>query len=671
MSKRRRVLLIGGALSATLITCALGVLIATTPYDPQRLDPAAGGPLVIEDRNGVVLRSVPSPDGRPGREHWVPLSRIASHAVLAVVASEDQGFFEHAGVDARAIVRALWLNVQGTGRYGASTLTMQLARMVWSPGAPRTLSNKLRETVLALRIERALSKQQILEQYLNRAYYGRGAYGIDAAAARYFGKPAAALSAGEATLLAILPRSPGAYDPIERLPRALHRRQHVLALLVAQGKLSAAEALRTQAEPLAPSVHEQPSLAPHFVDHVLAERARSADAQLATGRLRTTLDARLQALLEQRVAEHVASLADKGVSQAGVVVLDTQAGEVLAMVGSAGYHTTADGQLNITTWRRYPGSALKPFVYGAAIEHGASPATLAYDVYDVPSRYRVRDIPPREHGPVRYREALAGSYNLAAVHVLERVGEARVLEHLRRAGVFELPGQANDYGLRLALGNTKVRLLDLAAAYGAFARRGLVTAPRSLAWHVGHDGVRTALPAHAESRVFSPEASALVLDMLADAHARTKVFGMELPTDLPYPVAVKTGTARGFADNVAVFLTSELTVAAWSGRFDGAATRGMRGMDGAAPLARAALLAASRGRTLSLPKPPAALTRRAVCPLSGMLPGPACSARFEDRFIPGTEPTGTCSFHEHHQGETRIVYPAELQGWAKRRGGRS
>jgi penicillin-binding protein 1C len=654
MTKLRRACVIGCALSAALIACALGVLVVTTPYDAQKIDPAAGGPLVVEDRNGVVLRSVPSPDGRPGREHWVPLSRIASHALLAVVASEDQRFFEHGGVDPRAVVRALWLNMQG-GYYGASTLTMQLARMVWSPGAPRTLWNKLRETLLALRLERALSKQQILEQYLNRAYYGRGAYGIEAAAGRYFGKPAAALSAGEATLLAVLPRSPGAYDPIARLPRALRRREHVLQLLVAQGKLSAEQALQTLAEPLAPSLHPQPSLAPHFVDHVLAELAR--DTQ---GRLRTTLDARLQALLEQRVAEHVASLAHNGVSQAGVVVLDTQRGEVLAMVGSAGYHTTAEGQLNITTWRRYPGSALKPFVYGAAMEHGASPATLAYDVYDVPSRYRVRDVPPREHGPARYREALAGSYNLAAVHVLEQVGQARVLEHLRRAGVFELPGGANDYGLRLALGDTKVRLLDLAAAYGAFVRGGLVTAPRSIASHRGR-----------ESRVFSPEASALVLDMLADGHARTKVFGMELPTDLPYPVAVKTGTARGFADNVAVFLTSELTVAAWSGRFDGAATRGMRGMDGAAPLARVALLAASRGRMLTLPKLPSTLTRRTVCPLSGMLPGPACPARFDERFIPGTEPTGTCTFHDHHQGEMRIVYPAELQGWAKRRGDRS
>ena len=205
-------------------------------------------------------------------------------------------------------------------------------------------------------------------------------------------------------MLAIVPRSPLAYDPITRLPRAQQRREHVLGLLVSQGKLTEAQRARTLAEPLAPALYAQPSVAPHFVDHVLGELAEPARG----GRLRTTLDARLQSLLEQRVAEHVESLADNGVSQAGVVVLDTATGEVLAMVGSAGYHTTEGGQLNITTWRRYPGSALKPFVYGTAIELGASPATLAYDVYDVPSRYRVRELPPREHGPARYREALAG-----------------------------------------------------------------------------------------------------------------------------------------------------------------------------------------------------------------------------------------------------------------------
>jgi penicillin-binding protein 1C len=656
--------------SAVLLACALVLVLVSEalPYDRRQLDPALGGPLVIEDRHGALLRSVPARDGRPGREHWVPLSRIAAPAVLTLIASEDQRFFEHAGVDPVAVGRALALNAQsllhGSQLYGASTITMQLARMLHSHDQARTLPQKLYESVVALRIERVLDKQAILEQYLNRAYYGRGAYGIEAAARRYFDKPAAALSTGEATLLCVLPRSPSAYDPTKHLPRALARRDHVLELLVAQGKLTeqAAELARSQAIVL--RERTPVDRAPHFVDHVLAELPDAVRA--AGGRVHTTLDASLQALLERRVAEHVEGLSSRGVEQAGAVVLDTQRGEVLAMVGSAGYATTKNGQINITTWRRHPGSSLKPFVYATAIEHGDSPATLAYDVYDVPSRYTVRDVPPREHGPARYRRALAGSYNLAAVHVLERVGEARVIDRLRLAGVGALPGDPSDYGLRLALGATKVRLLDLASAYGVFARAGFSRPASSIAHIERHDATRVQLEERSERRVFSPETSALVLDMLADAPARTEVFGHDLPSDLPFPVAVKTGTARGFSDNVAVFLTRELTVAVWNGRFDGAATRGVLGMEGAAPLARAALLAASRGRMLTLPEPPASLVTHEVCALSGMAPTRACNERIAERFALGREPKQPCTFHEHTQSGIRVVYPAELRGWAKR-----
>jgi penicillin-binding protein 1C len=211
-------------------------------------------------------------------------------------------------------------------------------------------------------------------------------------------------------------------------------------------------------------------------------------------------------------------------------------------------------------------------------------------------------------------------------------------------------------------------LLDLAAAYGVFARGVLASPALGVLSITRHDGARMQQAPRKETRVFSPQAAYLVLDMLADEQARRPVFGPELPTDLPFKVAAKTGTARGFSDNVAVFVTSELTVAAWNGRFDGAATRGVLGMQGAAPLARAALLAASRGRILTLPEPPAGLVTREVCPLSGMAIGPACPERIAEQFIDGTAPKQPCTFHEHHEGRTRVVYPAELRAWAKRRG---
>ncbi len=456
-----------GCALVVLAELALLIAVVAFPYPVGLLDPARGGPLLVEDRHGNPLASLPGERG-PARERWVPLDRIPSHALLTLVASEDARFFAHRGVDPVGIVRAVWLNLRADGtRYGGSTLTMQLVRMVHSEGKPRTLPRKLREAVLALRLERALDKRAILEQYLNRAPFGNGAYGIEAAARTYFGKPAASLSVGEATLLAVLPRGPRTYDPLRHEARALRRRAHLLALLVARGELGREEAARASAQRLALGYHAPPFRAPHFVRYAVS--TLPAEVRRRGGTVRTTLDLPLQTLLERRLAEHVASLRAERVGQAGLVLLDTASGEVRAMVGSAGFETEA-GQVNIVTRRRHPGSVLKPFVYALALEAGDTPATIAYDIHDVPSRYRVLRVTQPERGPVRYREALAGSYNLAAVHVLERVGEARLLTRLREAGVGPLAGGADDYGLRLALGSAKVRLLDLASAYGFLAR---------------------------------------------------------------------------------------------------------------------------------------------------------------------------------------------------------
>ena len=386
------------------------------------------------------------------------LADVPAVAVSAVIESEDHGFWDHRGVDGRGVVRAAWLDLRaGRAAYGGSTLTMQLARLDLHPGSSRAPSSrKLRETVHALRLERALSKREILEQWLNRAYFGNGAWGIDAAARTYFGKPAAALSTGEVVLLVCLPRAPTAYDPIAHPEVARVRRDRVLALMVRRGALDGDEAARAAAQPLAIGLHHAPTLAPHFVRWVIAQLPPEVAAR--GGVVRTTLDGHLQEVLERRAAEHVAALADKNVDQAALVVLDTASGEVRAWIGAAA-PDAAGGSLDLVIRRRHPGSALKPFVYAAAIEAGDLPSTVAWDVRDVSPDYFVAE-GGREHGPVRYREALGSSYNFAAVHVLERAGLTRVMTALRTAGVATLPGTPDDYGLRLALGAPKVRLLD-------------------------------------------------------------------------------------------------------------------------------------------------------------------------------------------------------------------
>ena len=655
----------GAATLAVVGALAVAWLVYCVPVDVAALDPSRGGPLIVTDRHGAVLRQLPSPDGRPGRTAWVPLDRLPALAVETVIASEDARFFTHGGVDPSGIARAVWLNAKERRLgYGGSTITMQLARMLTYPDGRRTLLRKAHVAILAWRLERALDKRQILEQYLNRAYYGNGAVGIEAAAQLYFGKPAVSLSAGEATLLAIVPRAPTGYDPLAHPDAARARRDRVLARLIERGVVASTEADSARGEPLAIARHTPPFRAPHFVDWIVANLP--ADVRARGGVVTTTLDLPLQELLERRAAEHVAALADRGLRQAGVVVLDTPTGAVRAMVGSP-HFAADDGQLNIAAWRRHPGSALKPFVYALALEGGASPASIALDVADVPSEYEVKTITQRERGPVRYREALAGSYNLAAVHVLEEVGVDRLLSLLRRAGVVPDGDRSGPtaLGLRLALGAAPVRLVDLAAGYGFLARGGRATRAHGVDVVRFSDGTSYRPDAPPDVRLVSPETAWLVADILSDPVARRPGFGDELPLELPWPVAAKTGTSRGFADTVAIGVTRELTVAAWGGNFDGRPTQGLIAMTAAAPLVRAGFLAAARGPQTLSPRP-ATLEDHDVCPLSGLRPGPACPHRKREHFAPGTAPAATCTWHRADGDAIAITVPPSLERWATR-----
>ncbi len=647
------------------------VVLLVWPFDRADLL-ATSEPLTLLDVHGEEIATLPATD--VDRTHWTDLGHIPTIAVSAVVESEDARFWNHEGVDGLGIARALWLDLHG-GRFGGSTLTMQLSRMLISAGEQRSIGNKAREMMLALRIERAVDKRTILEQWMNRAYFANGAIGFDAAARLYFDKPADALSDGEATLLAVIPRAPTAYDPLKHLDATLRRRDYVLAMLVDRGVMTeqAAEAARTT--PLAISRHEPPNQAPHFVAYVVDRLP--ADVRRAGGRVQTTLDLRLQRVLQRRVAEQVATLRHLHLQQAGLVVLDSETTGIRAMVGSTGW-TTPAGQINVTTRRRNPGSALKPFVYATAIERGESPASIAWDVRETTNDYASElsgePVPlgyfsPSgvEHGPVRYREALASSYNFAAVDVIHQVGVPRVMSVLRTAGVAELSGAPDDYGARLALGAAKVRLVDLAAGYGFLVKDGKVGKPRAIASVTLPDGRSWTPPRELERRVFSPATSWMVMDMLSDPEARRPGFGMELPFDLPFKIAAKTGTARGFSDTWAVGATREVIVGAWAGSFDGAPTQGIVGMDAAAPLVRDAMLAIADGERLTLPARPDDVEAIEVCATSGMLPSPACP-RIHDYAHRGHGPTQIDTWQ---RADGSVDYPARAQGWLSRTRGRT
>ncbi|MFH2005049.1 MAG: penicillin-binding transpeptidase domain-containing protein [bacterium] len=268
-----------------------------------------------------------------------------------------------------------------------------------------------------------------------------------------------------------------------------------------------------------------------------------------------------------------------------------------------------------------------------------------------------------ERGPVRYREALAGSYNLAAVHVLERVGVHRLIERLREAGLGPLKGTDKDYGLQLALGSAKVRLVNLAAAYGFLARNGRVTTPRNVVSVRRHDGTVWRPDPGPDRQLFEARTAWQVMDMLADPEARRPMFGQELPFDLPFRVAAKTGTSRGFADTVAVGVTRELTVAAWAGNFDGRPNHGLQAMSAAAPLVRDGLLIAGGGAPLTLPPAPQGIVKLPICPLSGMAVGPHCAHAKLEYFSERTLPRAPCTWHRNENGHTVAALPKEIRGW--------
>jgi penicillin-binding protein 1C len=430
----------------------------------------------------------------------------------------------------------------------------------------------------------------------------------------------------------------------------------VLALLVQRGLVSGSAARAARATELAVWRHDPPEAAPHFTRWALAQLP--ADVRRAGGTVHTTLDLQLQRILERRVADRVDELRHLGLEQAGVVVLDTATTDIRAMVGSTSW---TQAQMNLTTRRRHPGSALKPFIYATAIEHGASPTSIAWDTRDTSDDYFAPS--GAEHGPVRYREALASSYNFAAVSVLEQVGLPRVMTALRTAGVAPLPGTPRDYGLRLALGAAKVRLLDLTAGYGFTVKGGTVGTPRAITSVDRSDGSRWLPPHPLDRRVFSPQTSWLVMDMLSDPEARRRGFGMELPFDLPFRVAAKTGTARGFSDTWAVGATREVIAGAWAGTLDGTTTQGIVGMDAAAPLVRDALLAFADGKPLTLPQRPDAIEPVEVCAISGMAPGPHCP-HVHDYAVTGRAPTTPCTWHDD---TGRLHYPDKAKHWLARR----
>jgi 1A family penicillin-binding protein len=667
----------------------------------------------VYDRYGRLLFEMMPPEG--GRHSPVPLEEVPEALRQAVVATEDASFYQNPGVDAWAIVRAVWINLRGGEVLsGGSTITQQLARnLLLSPDEryERTLTRKLREAVLAWRLARRYSKDEILELYLNEIYYGNMAYGVEAAAQAYFGKHVRDLDLAECAMLAGLPQSPGRYNPLENLKAATERQSVVLNLMVKHGYLAEEEARQAKEEKLYFASAPFDIRAPHFVMYVRS----LLEEELGLGRLEqgglqiyTTLDLDLNETARDLVRYRLARLAEcdghqtncppggDNVRNAAVVALDPQLGEILAMLGSPDYFSARiDGAVNGATALRQPGSSIKPITYAAAFGSGQlAPATMMIDtrtsfVTKEGASYVPLNYDLKFRGPVRLREALASSYNLIAVKVLDSIGVGTMTGLARQLGIttFDDPDRL---GLAVTLGGGEVRLLELTAAYGAFANGGHVVRPiaiRRVEDAQGHLLWSPGEQAGVGDWVLNERVAYLVSDVLSDNVARIPSFGEGSALELTRPAAVKTGTTTDFRDNWTVGYTPDLVVGVWVGNADNEPMRDVSGVSGAAPIWHDVMETALKGQPVHEFQRPDGLVEVEVCALSGLLPGPDCPHRVKELFLEGTEPTETCTVHqriaidratglratadtppERIVQKVYTVLPPEAEEWAREQG---
>ncbi len=601
-----------------------GLLALLAPYLVARILPPPNLTLtptpsnLILDRRGNLLYEWVNPNGAQHRP--VSLDQIAPECVQATIATEDARFFHHLGVDPVAIARSVYYHLRyGTPLTGASTLTQQLVRIsLLAPGERyrRTITRKLKEAWLAWRLERHLSKEEILTLYLNRAYYGNFATGIEAAAHAYFGQSARTLNLAQCALLAGLPQAPAAWNPISN-PRAAKIRQRVvLDRMLAEGMITPDEHRRALAEPLPLAASPFPIEAPHFVSMVQTEVEKTLGVEIVRAGgliITTTLDLHIQKEAEAVVRDHLYRLnhtpdapPDRRVTSAAVVVMNPHTGEILALVGSPNYFDRSNaGAVNGALALRQPGSAIKPMVYAAAFDPAHprpwGPSTLVLDArtrFPSPdgSLYIPQNYDLKWHGIVPVRVALGASFNVPAVKALQHAGLERFLALADRMGLDSL-ARVPRPGLALALGAGEVSLLELTRAYAILANGGTRVPSRLIREVHFSDGHVLHWPeTEPPVRALDPRVAYLVTDILTDRHARVPTFGLNSPLELDRPAAAKTGTTTDWRDAWTVGYTPDLVTGVWVGNWDNTPMEHLTGGEAAAPLWHVIMTFAHRGR---------------------------------------------------------------------------
>jgi penicillin-binding protein 1C len=626
------------------LLCFLIFLIAVDfPSDFSSLDVTSfDRSAVVLDVNGKILNVYLSKSD----ELCLPISldKMGRWTSAAAIALEDKRFYEHGGLDILAIARAFWSNITSGRRVsGASTITSQLIRI--SLPRERTIYNKILEFWSAVRLEAILSKDEILELYLNRAPFGGNIRGIEAASNAYFNKNAESLSLGESVILISLLRSPSRFRPDRYPDRARDIRNDKLDYLLEKGLISSKDVSLAKSEILPAQRYPIPSNASMAAGHAINQSQNKSV-------IASAIDSNLQLLLEKNIADALQNF-PSNITGAGIIV-ENSSGYVRAYVGNSRHGTSLpEAQVDCGDAMRSPGSTLKSFIYAATFEKGLlTPASL---IADTPIAFRgsaPRNFDMSYRGPVSARNALASSLNAPAVRVLRMVGYAGTKTVLNRFGFSHINKDPLHYTDSLILGGCEVTLIELASAYRALAQGGNYS---PLHW-VKDASLET-------KEILSSEASYITTNILQDQGRMMPIY-QEIFRENNRRIAFKTGTSYGMKDAWSAGYSNNYTVVIWVGSPPGVGHQNLVGLQAATPV-MLKIIRELWNDSETIPTRPPGVYIRTVCSLSGDLPNKYCPQTETDLAIRGVSRIKLCSLHRNIDGRSFVAWPQELRNWMR------
>lgn len=646
LSKRKKAVLIAGPILLFLIFTPLLTYLyfARDIANADRLMNRNNTGVVLLDRNGEVIYSF----GTAERGERIPLDKIADSAEKALISAEDKNFYEHPGFSFKSILAAMYANVVNSDAtaYGGSTITQQLAKNTLL-SSNQTFLRKYQELSIAIAIEQRYTKNEILELYLNSVYFGEGAFGVESAAKKYFGKTAAELSLAESAMLIGLLPAPSAYSPISGDPELARQQQEkVLARMVNNGVITEQDKGAALAQPLAyaEAATQDDNKAPHFAQMVLDELNKKYGEERVTRsgyKVNTTLDYKYQQSAQSAIDDQMGYIQRNGGSNASLVAMDPKTGEVMALIGSADWSNEEFGKVNMATTPRQPGSSFKPIYFTQALQDGiVTPSTVIRDESTTfAGGYKPENYDFRYRGDITVRNVLGQSLNIPAVKVMQKLGVDKSVQAAQRLGLSTVD-DAGKYGLSLALGAAEVRLIDMTNAYAAFADRGnqhTVTTIRSIDDKFGKSIFKNKTT---NKKVMDEGATYLISKILSDNEARAPSFGSSLNIN-GYDVAVKTGTTDDSRDAWIMGYAPNLAVGVWVGNNDNE-VMSLGGSSMAGPIWRATMRDILDDSPRQSFTQPSTVTSILVCRSNGLIANRQGPGVYSEYFIKGKVPAGSC-----------------------------